>query len=70
MAGFDAAMFNTLKDIRERQDKLLAEQQRTNELLEMLVGIRPRPAIQQRYAVEDAGLRQMASGPWPPVQRP
>lgn len=39
--AFDAAMFNTLKDIRKEQveklDLLIGEQRRTNQLLEQLV---------------------------------
>lgn len=41
--AFDAAMFNTLKDIRkEHGDQLaalIAEQQRTNQLLEQLIQV-------------------------------
>lgn len=57
--AFDAAIFNTLKDIRERQDQLIAEQRTTNQWLArvaQLLEAQNQPNV-------------MSSGPWPPVQR-
>jgi len=65
VAGFDAAMFNTLKDIRERQDRLISEQHQTNVLLAQLIQVmqgQPR----QWYPEQQP---PMAAGPWPPVPR-
>lgn len=37
--AFDAAMWNTLKDILDRETKLLAAQQETNRLLDQLIQV-------------------------------